>query len=84
MNYLQFSDFRNNSKEYFDQIENGQSFIITRRGKPVAKILPLNDTQKLVSEKGQKVPGWKREIKRITSKGESASDTVIRLRREAR
>jgi len=84
MNYLKFTEFHNRSKEYFDQIEKGQSYIITRRGKPIARILPINDTQKVVSGKEQKVPGWKRKIKRIEIKGESLSDTVIRLRREAR
>ncbi len=50
MNYLKFTDFRNNSKEYFDKVEHGSSFIIIRKGKPVAKILPFDVSN----------PGWKR------------------------
>lgn len=69
MNYLQFTEFRNRSKEYFDQIEKGQSYIITRKGKPIARILPFNDTQKLVSEKVQKVSGWKKKFKPIKLRG---------------
>ncbi len=30
MTYLKFTDFRNKSKEYFDQVEHGSSFIIIR------------------------------------------------------
>jgi len=82
MNYLKFTEFHNRSKEYFDQIENGQSFIITRRGKPIARILPLNDTQKVVSGKEQKVPRWKRKFKKFVNRGEPFHETVVRLRNE--
>ena len=58
LNYLKFTDFRNNSKEYLDRIENGDSYIIIRKGKPVAKIIPFNEI----------VPGWKREHVRIKLK----------------
>jgi len=84
MNYLQFTEFHNRSKEYFDQIEKGQSYIITRRGKPIARILPLNDTQKLVSEKVQKVPGWKRKFKKVVNRGEPSHITVVKTRNEER
>ena len=69
MNYLQYSEFHNKSKEYFDKIQSGQSFIITRNGKPVAQILPLNDGQQLVSGKEQKISGWKRKFKPIKLRG---------------
>ncbi|MBN1501047.1 MAG: type II toxin-antitoxin system Phd/YefM family antitoxin [Spirochaetes bacterium] len=58
MTYLQFTDFRNNSKEYFDKIENGDSFIIIRKGKPIAKLLPFRENS----------TGWKREIKKVKLK----------------
>lgn len=61
MNYLKFTDFRNNSKEYFDKVEHGSSFIIIRKGKPVAKIIPFDESN----------PGWKRnniKVKLKTSK----------------
>jgi len=51
MNFLKITDFRNNSKEYPDKVENGDSFIITRKGKAVSKIIPFN----------QETRGWKRE-----------------------
>ena len=58
MEYLQFTDFRNHSKEYFEKIEDGESFIIIRKGKPVAKILPFS----------QGLTGWKRNVTRIKIK----------------
>ena len=58
MEYLQFTDFRNHSKEYFEKIEGGEGFIIVRKGKPVAKILPFEE----------KAQGWKRPVRRVKLK----------------
>jgi prevent-host-death family protein len=58
MEFLKFTDFRNHSKEYFEKIEEGESFIIIRKGKPVARIIPFE----------QKTEGWKRSFKRVTLK----------------
>ncbi len=58
MDYLKFTDFRNHSKEYFDKVEQGSSFIIIRKGKPVAKILPFKES----------IAGWKRDNIKIKLK----------------
>lgn len=63
MDYLQFTDFRNHSKEYFDHVEHGNSYIIIRKGKPIAKIIPFSEAK----------PGWKREIKKVTLKTAKSS-----------
>ena len=74
MNYLQFTDFRNNSREYFDKVEKGNSFIIIRKGKPIATLKPFHDE---VSE------GWKREIKKVTlKKCKDSSEYIISERNE--
>ncbi len=59
MQYLKFTDFRNRSKEYFDLIEKGESFIIIRKGTPVAQISPFET---------KRVQGWKRAIKKVKLK----------------
>lgn len=58
MEYVQFTDFRNHSKDYFDRIEEGESYIIVRKGKPVARMLPFD----------QPTPGWRRNLKRVELK----------------
>jgi prevent-host-death family protein len=74
MNYLQFTDFRNNSKEYFDKVERGNSFVIIRKGKPVATLKPFKDE---VNE------GWKREIKKVKlKKCKDSSEYIISERNE--
>ncbi|HNV49192.1 MAG TPA: type II toxin-antitoxin system Phd/YefM family antitoxin [Spirochaetota bacterium] len=73
MQYLKFTDFRNRSKEYFDKVERGSSFIIIRKGKPVAKIVPFGETG----------AAWKREPKRITLKtGTTTLDYIMHERNE--
>lgn len=41
VDYLQFIDFRNYTNDYFDKVENGDVFVIIRKGKPIAKLLPF-------------------------------------------
>lgn len=73
MNYLKFTDFRNKSKEYFDKVEHGSSFVIIRKGKPIAKIVPFNQAE----------PGWKRENRKIRLKTKrSTLDYILSERNE--
>lgn len=55
MEFLNYTDFRSRSKHYFEAVEGGSSFIIIRKGKPVAKISPFRESQ----------TGWKRKVRRI-------------------
>ena len=65
MEYVQFTDFRNHSKAYFEKIAEGASFIIIRKGRPAAKIIPFE----------QKLQGWKRNITRIKLNSSSKTTT---------
>ena len=73
MEYIKFTDFRNHSKEYFDSIEHGNSYIIIRKGKPIAQITPFND----------KEPGWKRKNRKIKLKNSKTTlEYIIQERNE--
>ena len=73
MNYLKFTDFRNHSKEYLDRVESGDSFVIIRKGKPIAKVIPFSETEQ----------GWKREHKRIKLKNNKKTlDYILQERSE--
>ena len=67
MEYLQFTEFRNRSKEYFEKIEEGESFVIVRKGRPVARIIPF------VARSG----GWKRALERVKLRRPSKTTTEI-------
>jgi len=58
MNYIKFTDLRNNAKQFFDSVESGTSYIVIRKGSPMAKISPFTDDLK----------PWKRSIKKIKLK----------------
>ncbi|GAG75590.1 unnamed protein product [marine sediment metagenome] len=74
MEYLKFTDFRNHAKEYFEKIEAGESYIIIRKGNPVAKIIPFKNREK----------GWKRNIKKIKIKSNKTTlDYILSERSEA-
>lgn len=74
MEYLQFTALRNSAKEYFDEVEKGKSYVIIRKGKPIAKVTPFKEpTQNL-----------KREIKRVTLKTGTNSLKYIREERDER
>jgi prevent-host-death family protein len=64
MQYIKYTDFRNKSKEYIDKVEEGNDFIIVRKGKPVAKLIPFNTNES---------QGWKRNIKRVTLKSKKTT-----------
>jgi prevent-host-death family protein len=70
MQYLQFTEFRNHSKEYFDKIEHGDSYVIIRKGRPVATIMPF----------GEKTDGWKRAVTKV--KLRSCTDSAVYVREE--
>ncbi len=74
MEYLQFTDFRNRSKEYFQKIEEGKSYIIVKKGKPVAKIVPFERQKQ----------GWKREVRRVRlrSPNKTTTDYIAEERSE--
>ncbi len=74
MNYLQFTDFRNKSKEYFDAVEHGTSYIIIRKGKPIATLTPFQSRE---------AEGWKRPVTKISlKKRKDSSEVVIAERNE--
>jgi prevent-host-death family protein len=72
MDYLQFTELRNSAKEYFDKVEKGKSFVIIRKGRPIAKVVPFNEP----------LQGWKREIKRVKLKSGTDSSLVLRQLRD--
>lgn len=72
MDYLQFTVLRNSAKEYFDEVEKGKSFVIIRKGKPIAKVIPFKET----------IQGWKRPITKVKLKSGIDSSVILRQIRD--
>jgi antitoxin (DNA-binding transcriptional repressor) of toxin-antitoxin stability system len=67
-----FTDLRQGLAAKLDLVEKGDTILVERRGKVIAKIVPV------IEPKRQ--PNWKRKITPMKFSGPSMSDTVRMLR----
>ncbi len=72
MLHATFSDLRHRAKRYFDAVENGETVEVTRKGKPIARVIPLRSGD---------MDLWKRSHP-IKVGGVPASRRIIREREE--
>ena len=61
---------------YLARVEQGEEVVILRRGRPVAVLKPL--------EQPTRLPSLQEFRRKVKVKGLSASETLIRMRRESR
>lgn len=61
---------------YLAKVEQGEEVVILRRGRPVAVLKPL--------EQATQLPSLQEFRRKVKVKGLSASETLIRMRRESR
>ena len=61
---------------YLAKVEQGEEVVILRRGRPVAVLKPL--------EQPTRLPSLQEFRRMVKVKGLSASETLIRMRRESR
>ncbi len=74
MQITSFSDFRNHAAEYITAVEEkGARLIVTRHGKPVAEIIPIQKHKK---------PTWKRSPQQLSVKGLVFSAEILSDRNE--
>ena len=73
---VKIRDLVHNFSHFIKEVKQGEVITIYERTTPVADIIPHNDDIHY--------PGWKRKIKKITPKGESFSETVVKYRKEDR
>jgi len=63
-----FTELRQQTKSLFDAVENGEVVRVYREGKPIADIVPVPK------------PSWKREVPRLTIKGLSLTQEILKDR----
>lgn len=73
-------DAKNRFSEILDRVENGEEVVITRRGKPIAKLVPM-DSDAERREKARQAFEWMREMRTGNSLG---GDTIRSLIEEGR
>ena len=67
-------EFAHHLSKYVKDIKSGERIVLMERNIPIADITPHNPH--LIQ------PGWKRKIEKIKIKGESMSQTLIKMREE--
>lgn len=77
MEHASVKDVRDNLRAYLDRAEAGEEIVILRRGKEVARIVPPK-------REPATFPDLTEFRKSIEIRGESPSETIIRMRRESR
>jgi len=78
MTQIGVREARGKFSQLLDEVAAGAEVAIVRRGKEIARLVPARRNQKL------KFPSHKTLRDSIKLKGEPMSETVIRMRREAR
>ncbi|MBI5092704.1 MAG: type II toxin-antitoxin system Phd/YefM family antitoxin [Candidatus Hydrogenedentes bacterium] len=76
MKTVTFTEFRSHASGLITEVENGETVVIVRHGRPIAEILPYAER---VDE-----PSWKRPALRLTSKGQGLADAILKERRNAK
>ena len=76
MKRVTLTDFRKNASGLFSDVENGQTLVVLRHGKPIAEVSPIADQADVA-------PSWKRPGLRLSSKGASLSAAILEERRLA-
>jgi prevent-host-death family protein len=73
MKTVTFTDFRKNASALFSEVEKGDTLLVLRHGKPVAKIISP-------SRGPEDMPSWKRPGLRLTIQGAKLSEEIIQER----
>lgn len=70
MRTVNFTAFRNDASEMMTAVEQGESLLVIRHGRPIAEISPATVQQ----------PSWKRPALRLSTKGAGLAAAIIEER----
>lgn len=69
MKTVMFTEFRKNASGLFSSVEEGESLIVTRHGKPIAEVSPLKS--------GSVQPAWKQPALRLLNRGGGLAAAIL-------
>jgi len=73
MKTITFTEFRSHASGILTQVENGETIIVLRHGRPIAEVCPVEDRRK-------PQPSWKRPALRLSSKGADLASAILEER----
>jgi len=73
MRAVSFTEFRKNASSLLSEVEKGQTFLVTRHGRPIAEVTPATPTP-------HGGPSWKRPGLRLSTNGAGLSAAILEER----
>jgi len=70
MRTVSFTEFRNNASDMMTAVENGETLVVMRHGRPIAEISPVAAQQ----------PSWRRPALRLSTTGAGLAAAIIKER----
>jgi prevent-host-death family protein len=70
MTTVTLTDFRSHASGMLTRVENGETLVVLRHGRPIAEVSP-------VIEKNSAQPSWKRHALRLSVKGAGLSSAIL-------
>lgn len=70
MKTVHFTDFRNRASGLMTAVENGETLLVVRHGRPIAEITPVEPRQ----------PAWKRPALRLRVSGAELASAICEER----
>ena len=73
MTTVTLTDFRSHASGMLTRVEQGETIVVLRHGRPVAEVSP-------VTKENNALPSWKSKALRISTKGKSLSAAILEER----
>ena len=73
MTTITLTDFRSHASGMFTKVENGETLVVLRHGRPIAEVSPIVDKQ-------DTQPSWRRPALRLAVKGAGLSSAILEER----
>lgn len=70
MTTVTLTEFRSRASGMLDRVENGETLLVVRHGRPIAEVSP-------VANQGKGQPSWKQPSLRLSVKGVSLAATIM-------
>ncbi len=73
MTTVTLTEFRKRTSDMLTRVENGETLVVLRHGRPIAEVSPLAD-------EGNSLPAWKAPALRLVTKGAGLSAAILEER----
>lgn len=74
MTTVALTEFRAHASEMFTQVEHGETLVVLRHGRAIAKVVPI--------EPAASEPSWKKPALRLVCKGAELTEAILAERND--